>query len=861
MKDPEIKEGETSQEVISTQSGQINESKTNNKDVYFLILRPSEEKIDFTGLNYQTKNKIEPMIAFKKKIENKEDKTFLEEIVFKFKKKARQGNNNKEFTRYKITFFEGDHIYDITFSLMDESFVYQPELKTGNKYLPNILKEPIKQNIIPLYNKLNIFLEALEKNKEANKEIKLYKDTISLYKEKKQFSLLITLFLKIYQKNKELCEKLIKIFYEINGEENNDRLNDIRNYLDLFKDIYSKAKDIIEGNKYNKVQFYAILFCYLHYYDRNNFPNMIEDFSVGNFEILCEILIQYHSHFMNPLKQKKEFYDNFVKYALKNEKKIKVFKRILDYVEDIETFLFIINSNIEHIFKIYEKLKTDPIKMTSSLKLVKYKIDKTKIVKTTDNKEYTNINDSEEDDIEILDEDDTKNLEEVNNIENECNKIIKLIDKIIEFSEREKILAIYIKSTFWINLIKEYNIPDWENISNIHKLRKLYKKYNNLVNSLSENNLNGPENIKDIKNDINMYYKRDEFAFMLNKNIKDFFAIKKNITNAEILGTVAKYNPYFSIEDEDDKKKFKNNKETYIFDYINFSKTTEAFNGTFIKLNFETMFEEIITDYINKITGKIKDIQTFGNVIKLITVERIKEDKQKDYFRILKEKYKREVKTEIKNIKGKELENAIKIIAEFVSKLFLFEKSTSFLEEEIIKLEENIKSLIYIELITNYKDNIYEKQKNCIYDIYLEKIDTKEGRDNVIKLVKNLKDDDKKSFIYEKLLEKCKFDIDEFFSNQENYKIETLCLLNKELINESIEKDKNKIKSEQKDEKKIENDEIKLNILSSAEKGNKNAQYLMAKLDVIKEKLEDGIITKRALEKFLNIKKVEKEPK
>ena len=853
MQDPQSKKESRTSEAISSKSG--------DRDVYFLLLRPSEEEIDFTGLNYQTKNNIEPMIAFKKKIDNKEDKTYLEEIVFKFKKKAKKENDKKESSRYIITFFEEDHTYDITFSLKDECFVYQPDLKTGNKYLPNILKESIRQNIIPPYNKLNIFLEALEKNNDIKKEKKLYEDTISLYKDKKQFSLLITLFLKIYQKNKDLCEKLIKIFYEINAEENNDRLNDLKNYLASFKDIYSKAKDILERNKYDKVQFYGILFCYLHYYDRNNFPNMIEDFSVGNSETLFEILIQYHSHFMNPLKQKKEFYDNFIKYALKKKKNLKIFRRILNYVEDIETFLFIINSNIENIFNNYDKLKTDSIRMTSSLKLVKYKIDKSKIVKTTDKKDNENKDDSNEEEIEIPDEDSTRNLEDINNIENECSNIIKLIEKIIEFSEREKILAIYIKSTFWINLIKEYNFPDWENISNIHKLRKLYKKYNNFINSLSEDSPIGPENIKDIKNDINMYFKRDEFAFILNKNIKDFFAKKKNITNAEILGTVAKYNPYFSIEDEDDKKKYKNNKETYIFDYINFSRTTPAFNGTFQQLNFETMFEEIITDYINKITEKIKDIQTFGNIIKLITVERIKDDKQKDYFRILKEKYKRVVKTEIQNVKDKELENSIKIIAEFVSKLFLFENNTSFLEEEISTLVENIKSLIYIELITNYKDNKYEKQKNCIYDIYLEKIDTKEGRDNVIKLVKNLKDDDKKSFIYEKLLDKCKFDVDEFFSNQENYKIETLCLLNKELINESIEKDKNKNKNEQNEEKKGENDEIKLNILSSAEKGNKNAQYLMTKLDNIKEKLEEGVITKRALEKFLNIKKPKSEDK
>ena len=39
------------------------------------------------------------------------------------------------------------------------------------------------------------------------------------------------------------------------------------------------------------------------------------------------------------------------------------------------------------------------------------------------------------------------------------------------------------------------------------------------------------------------------------------------------------------------------------------------------------MFEEIISDYINKLTGKIEDIQTFGNIINLIEINRIKEEK------------------------------------------------------------------------------------------------------------------------------------------------------------------------------------------------------------------------------------------
>ena len=195
--------------------------------MYFLIQRPSEEKIDFTGLNYETKNKID-----NKKI-NKGDETYLEEIVFKFKKKQKKkekDKSKKESIKYAIRFFEGDHTYDITFSLKDDCFVYQPDLKTGNKFLDNILKEPIRQNIVPLYNKLNIFLEALQKNNEIEtKEKKLYEDTIILYEDKKKFSLLVTLFLKTYEKNKDLCNKLIEIFYRINEKENNDREKDLTN--------------------------------------------------------------------------------------------------------------------------------------------------------------------------------------------------------------------------------------------------------------------------------------------------------------------------------------------------------------------------------------------------------------------------------------------------------------------------------------------------------------------------------------------------------------------------------------------------------------------------------------------------------
>ena len=63
----------------------------------------------------------------------------------------------------------------------------------------------------------------------------------------------------------------------------------------------------------------------------------------------------------------------------------------------------------------------------------------------------------------------------------------------------------------------------------------------------------------------------------------------------------------------------------------------------------------------------------------MLNESKIKEEKQKDYFRILEEKYKLVVKNEIKLINdNKKLENAIKIIAEFVSKVFCLIKIIGF---------------------------------------------------------------------------------------------------------------------------------------------------------------------------------------
>ena len=65
-------------------------------------------------------------------------------------------------------------------------------------------------------NKLLIFLEVLENKKVDDKFEKLYKDNIVLYEKKKKFSLLIPLFLQIYENYNTIFKGLTKIFYDIN---------------------------------------------------------------------------------------------------------------------------------------------------------------------------------------------------------------------------------------------------------------------------------------------------------------------------------------------------------------------------------------------------------------------------------------------------------------------------------------------------------------------------------------------------------------------------------------------------------------------------------------------------------------------
>ena len=105
----------------------------------------------------------------------------------------------------------------------------------------------------------------------------------------------------------------------------------------------------------------------------------------------------------------------------------------------------------------------------------------------------------------------------------------------------------------------------------------------------------------------------------------------------------------------------------------------------------------------------------------MVDEEKIPKEKQFDYFKILEDKYKYIVINEIKLIEEeKELNEAIKIVSEFVVKACDFYNNNKFIEdiEDNKDMDDKIKSLIYLELINEYKDKKNKSQKNKIYDIY-----------------------------------------------------------------------------------------------------------------------------------------------
>ena len=764
------------------------ESKSGEKEIYFVLLTEKEEekdKIEKTELNFISKIVPENIIVKEIKLENR---TILEAKVFKFNVKDEDKDEiSEEEIAYKIEYIIGDDIYTISFNTNKNTFIFDVALDKRDQFINILYPTKIDQDRIPLYSKLELFLEALKIENQENKIEKLYEESILLYEKKKQFNLLVFLFYNIYEKE-NLCSKLLETFGKIKGIENPNSDKNIDKYLEEFNKIF--LKDEFKGKEKNKQRnFYGIILCYLYYYDKKDsyFSKNINKLYKENDTVLYDILIMFSSYFLKPLNQDFDFYEKFIEHVI-NDKDSKNFEKAISYINDIEIYVSIINYFKNEIYEKYKDI--GPIKIKPELKLTKKRGIEAK--------------------------------------KNELSTIKDLIEKIIAESKTKEHLLVYFPSKFWKYLLQQYDESNKENISKCYELRELFKEYYKLIkelyidrkdnrkskeekkedklkekihknkenrskdkkdknkdkeekkaNKLDDKKENKKDNKKDIdkdiiKNDIEIYYKRDEFTFVLNRNIKDFLS-ENNLSNQKKLALINQYNPYFNNKDEDDKKKFNRNRDVSIFDCVDFNNIDQAFISDFHSLDLESLFKANILEFLKKIVSKIQNIENFGNVLELIDIKRI-EDKAKDFYDLLKNKYDELIKNEIELIKEeKELNRAIEILCKFISRIFLFEKNCDFLDNKISLLDNSIKSLIYEQLLKTYNTKAYEKMRDYIFKIFLKTLDV----EIIIKLLDSLTEPEERNKILEEIVKKCKFTKVEFYSNRDNKHIKVLCDLNK----------------------------------------------------------------------------------
>ena len=750
-------------------------------EIYFSILyrrKEQEKKGDFVFTKFESK----PQDIFVKEIEEQNGGGYFYEKVFKLKmkskkkeesKKHKDSKNNEDSKKkeskkeeqskkgeeskkkenkkehkskedkskeeeIQIEFQIGDKDnYIIRFNAENKLFYFDIDLKKGNKFLRYIAKETINQNVLNYYQKIELFIAALKHNKEEKKIDNLYDESIKLYSKNKGFYLLIPLFVSIVEKQ-NLCSKLIEEFYKMNKENKNDknmdRKDDLNDYASTFaKFSTAEVDNIIRKKNYNPFHFYGILFCYLNYYDYNNFENLFKQLYKENREILFEILLIYKTNFLKPIEQNMDFFENFVEYTI-NKKEFDIFESSLNYISDLETFINVINNQKDKIIEKYGKSGFKPIKIKPNLK----------INKKEDGKEIENL--------------------------------ISTIKSIIT---DEKLLLIYFSSNFWINILKRYNEPIDINIDICFKLRELLKQYFELIEQLFKDSKDNDE-LK-IKNDIKKYLDRDEFAYVLDKNIKIFIKSKKDnkkeFSDSEILGYFTQYDPYF----REDRYKYKI--DTFIFDYIQFDSLDKQFIETFKKLKFEEIFKDNINDFLNKIVSKINNIVKFGIIMDLIDIKKIREinkekskDKSRDYFYQLKQKYEYVIKKDITHLKGDKLEEAIKIIAKFIKLLYDNddEKTTIEFLKKIDKEDKKISPLILNELVINCQDEKYSSMKNYIFKKFASDLS---NIDTIIKLLDNLSTTENKNNFLKELMKECKFKKEDFYSTNPNQQITILCEL------------------------------------------------------------------------------------
>ena len=176
-KEEENNEKKTKEEKIFSKAKKDEDDKV-GKDIYFIIAYKKNEKENQNDFTFSKNCDILPTILLSKEIND-----IINVKVLKYK-------NIEAKESEELIFYigeEGRDDYIITLDINEKSFIYNVDLKKEHKDKNIIDKENINQKLIDLEDKLDLFLEALKKNKEENKIQELYKETLELYSKANNF--------------------------------------------------------------------------------------------------------------------------------------------------------------------------------------------------------------------------------------------------------------------------------------------------------------------------------------------------------------------------------------------------------------------------------------------------------------------------------------------------------------------------------------------------------------------------------------------------------------------------------------------------------------------------------------------------
>ena len=157
-----------------------------------------------------------------------------------------------------------------------------------------------------------------------------------------------------------------------------------------------------------------------------------------------EILLVYNKYIIYPIEQSYDFFNKFINYTINNKEEFSLFIISLKYIQDIDTFINIIEDYKEQIYEKY-------IKSDNTQNIEKY------IIRFNTDLRFKN------------------------NEKNNILIIIKNINSIIIFSKEKNIFLIYFPSDFWKYTLNYHNMPVSDNILICYRLREAFIKYYDLV--------------------------------------------------------------------------------------------------------------------------------------------------------------------------------------------------------------------------------------------------------------------------------------------------------------------------------------------------------------------------------------------